>query len=84
MRASPSQTDLGGHDPGARATFMLAEGVDLRVVIRVLGRSQIAVTTDTHAHVLTKATPLATEKAMRYSPARIGCRRSSAVSLAVK
>jgi integrase len=35
----------------AAATFMLAQGVDLRVVMEVLGHSQIHVTANTYTHV---------------------------------
>ena len=46
----------------AAATFMLAQGVDLRVVMEVLGHSQIAVTANTYAHVRIEATRLAAER----------------------
>ena len=43
----------------AAATFMLAQGVDFRVVMEVLGHSQIATTANTYAHVRLEATRLA-------------------------
>lgn len=45
----------------ASATFMLAQGVDLRIVMEVLGHSQIATTANTYAHVRVEATRIATE-----------------------
>lgn len=45
----------------AAATFMLAQGVDLRVVMEVLGHSQIHVTANTYAHVKIEATRVAVE-----------------------
>lgn len=46
----------------AAATFMLAQGVDLRVVMEALGHSQIHVTANTYAHVRADATRLAAEQ----------------------
>ena len=45
----------------ASATYMLAQGVDLRVVMEVLGHSQIHVTANTYAHVKVDATRSAAE-----------------------
>lgn len=45
----------------AAATFMLAQGVDLRVVMEVLGHSQITTTANTYAHVRLEATRVAAE-----------------------
>ena len=36
----------------ATATYMLSEGIPLKVIQRVLGHSQIAVTANTYAHVM--------------------------------
>ena len=41
---------------------MLAQGVDLRVVMEVLGHSQIAVTANTYAHVRIEVTRVAAER----------------------
>ncbi len=46
----------------AAATYMLAQGVDLRVVMEVLGHSQIHVTANTYAHVRIDATRTAAER----------------------
>ncbi len=46
----------------AAATYMLAQGVDLRVVMEVLGHSQIHVTANTYAHVRVEATRAAAER----------------------
>jgi integrase len=46
----------------AAATFMLAQGVDLRVVMEVLGHSQIGTTANTYAHVRVEATRAAVEQ----------------------
>jgi len=45
----------------AAATFMIAQGVDLRVVMEVLSHSQIHVTANTYAHVRLDATRVAIE-----------------------
>lgn len=45
----------------ASASFMLAQGTDLRVVMQVLGHSQIHVTANTYAHVQVDATRAAAE-----------------------
>jgi len=45
----------------AAATYMLAQGVDLRVVMEVLGHSQIHVTANTYAHVRIDLTRAAAE-----------------------
>ncbi len=45
----------------AAATFMIAQGTDLRIVMEVLGHSQIATTANTYAHVRVEATRLAVE-----------------------
>jgi integrase len=45
----------------ATATYMLASGADLRVVMEVLGHSQIHVTANTYAHIRTETTRLAAE-----------------------
>jgi integrase len=45
----------------ASATYMIAQGVDLRVVMEVLGHSQIHVTANTYAHVRVDATRAAAE-----------------------
>ena len=44
------------------ATYMLSQGVYLRVVMEVLGHSQIAVTANTYAHVRIDATRVAVER----------------------
>lgn len=46
----------------ATATYMLSQGVDLRVVMEVLGHSQIATTANTYAHVRIEATRAAAEQ----------------------
>jgi integrase len=45
----------------ACASYMVAEGVDLKVVQTVLGHSTISVTANTYAHVQTETTRLAAE-----------------------
>jgi integrase len=45
----------------AAASYMLASGVDLRVVMEVLGHSQIHVTANTYGHIRTETTRLAAE-----------------------
>jgi integrase len=46
----------------AAASFMISKGVDLRVVMEVLGHSQIGVTANTYAHVQVEATRAAVEQ----------------------
>jgi integrase len=46
----------------AAASFMLAQGVDLRTVMEVLGHSQIHTTANTYAHVRLEATRAAVER----------------------
>ena len=46
----------------AAASFMLAEGVPLKVAQEVLGHSTIAVTADIYSHVMPAATRDATER----------------------
>ncbi len=46
----------------AAATYMIAQGVDLRVVMEVLGHSQIHVTANTYAHVRLETTRVAVER----------------------
>ena len=46
----------------AAATYMLTQGVDLRVVMEVLGHSQIHVTANTYAHVKLELTRTAAEQ----------------------
>jgi site-specific recombinase XerD len=44
---------------------MVAQGVDLRVVMEVLGHSQIQVTANTYAHVRIEATRVAAQAVER-------------------
>ena len=46
----------------AAATYMLAQGVDLRVLMEVLGHSQIHTTANTYAHVRIEATREAAQR----------------------
>ena len=46
----------------AAATYMLAQGVDLRVVKEVLGHSQIHTTANTYAHARIETTRVAAER----------------------
>jgi integrase len=48
--------------PDAAATFLIAQGVPLRVVIEILGHSTISVTADTYGHVMLEAQREATER----------------------
>jgi site-specific recombinase XerD len=49
----------------AAATFLLAQGVALRVAMEILGHSTITVTADTYAHVLPELQRNATERVGR-------------------
>lgn len=49
----------------AAASFMLAQGVPLRVVMEVLGHSEIAVTANTYSHVMPELQREATERVGR-------------------
>ncbi len=46
----------------AAATFLIAQGVPLRVVMEILGHSTIATTADTYGHVMPELQRDATER----------------------
>ncbi len=46
----------------AAATFLIAQGVSLRVVMEILGHSTITTTADTYGHVMQEAQRDATDR----------------------